>query len=361
MSRDSAFMRRALELAQRGWGQTAPNPMVGAVVVRDGKIVGEGYHARFGEDHAEVSALRNAGERARGAAVYVTLEPCTHTGKTPPCTDALIASGVARVICAVRDPNPVAAGGLARLAARGIAVTDGIEEEAARELNASFFHALRSERPWVTLKLAMSLDGAIADAQGNSRWITGEASRREVHHLRAGQDAIAVGIGTAIADDPSLTVRDAPAPRVAPRRIVFDRHARLPQTSALARTARSTPTIVIVQSADTIRTAELESAGVIVMHAASLRKALLELRKIQVRSILVEGGARLAGAFLDATLVDRLVIFQAPVILGAGAIGAFAQTSSVGLAAAARFGILEQRTVGDDSMTVYAPRPASVH
>jgi len=259
------------------------------------------------------------------------------------------------VICAVRDPNPVAAGGLARLAARGIAITDGIEEEAARELNASFFHAFGSERPWITLKLAISLDGAIADAHGNSRWITGEASRREVHHLRAGHDAIAVGIGTAIADDPSLTVRDAPMPRIPPRRIVFDRRARLPQTSALARTARNTPTILIAEAASASRAAELAKAGIVVVHAASLTEALCELRRIHVRSIFVEGGARLAGALLDAALVDRLVIFQAPVILGAGAIGAFAQTSSISLATASRFRIVEWRAIGGDSMTVYAP------
>ncbi|MGI9077265.1 MAG: bifunctional diaminohydroxyphosphoribosylaminopyrimidine deaminase/5-amino-6-(5-phosphoribosylamino)uracil reductase RibD [Gemmatimonadaceae bacterium] len=354
VSRDSAFMRRALELAQKGWGQTAPNPMVGAVVVTDGEIVGEGYHARFGEDHAEVAALRDAGERARGSTVYVTLEPCAHMGKTPPCTEALIASGAARVVCATRDPNPLAAGGLAWLAARGVAVTDGIEEQAASELNAPFFHALHSARPWVTVKLAISLDGAIADAQGNSRWITGEESRRAVHHLRAGHDAIGVGIGTVIADDPSLTVRDAPAPRVAPRRVVFDRQARLPQTSVLARTAASTPTIVITESAHASRAAELEKAGIVVIRVASLVDALYELRRMQVLSILVEGGARLAGAMLDAALVDRLVIFQAPVILGAGAVGAFAQTASARLATASRFSIVAQRAVGDDSMTVYA-------
>ncbi|MBC7790072.1 MAG: bifunctional diaminohydroxyphosphoribosylaminopyrimidine deaminase/5-amino-6-(5-phosphoribosylamino)uracil reductase RibD [Anaerolineae bacterium] len=358
MSRDSAFMRRALELALRGWGQTAPNPMVGAVVVSDGKVVGEGYHARFGGAHAEVSALAEAGERARGSTVYVTLEPCAHSGKTPPCTDALIASGVARVVCATLDPNPVAAGGMARLAERRIAVAESVEEKSARELNAPFFHAFRSTRPWITVKLAISLDGAIADAHGNSRWITGEESRRQVHHLRAGQDAIAVGIGTAIADDPSLTVREAPAPRVAPLRVVFDRRARLPLTSELARTARIIPTVVIAESADASRVATLENAGVVVLRAATLAEGLDELGRLQVRSVLVEGGARLAGALLDAALVDRLVIFQAPVILGSGAIGAFAQTSSAVLTTASRFSIVEQRTFGDDSMTVYAPQGA---
>src|SRR4051812_29625349 len=202
---DASFMRRALELARKGWGQTAPNPMVGAVVVRDGVIVGEGWHTAFGEAHAEVEALRAAGERAEGATVYVTLEPCAHQGKTPPCANALVAARVARVVIAARDPNREATGGIELLRDSGIAVTLGVVESEARELNAPFFHAFEQKRPWVTLKLALSLDGALADASGRSRWITGEESRRVVHEMRAGSDAIGVGIGTVLADDPSLT------------------------------------------------------------------------------------------------------------------------------------------------------------
>ena len=235
---DAGHMRRALELARRGWGQTAPNPMVGAVVVRDGAIVGEGWHARWGERHAEPAALAAAGERARGATVYVTLEPCTHRGKTPPCTDALIAAGVSRVVVAARDTNPLAAGGLARLQQAGIATTAGVEEADARELNAPFLFAQHADRPWVTLKLAVSLDGAIADAGRTRGWLTGPESRGEVHRLRAGSDAVAVGIGTALADDPALTVREAAAPRVPPLRVVFDRTGRLPPDGVLARSAR---------------------------------------------------------------------------------------------------------------------------
>jgi diaminohydroxyphosphoribosylaminopyrimidine deaminase/5-amino-6-(5-phosphoribosylamino)uracil reductase len=244
-ARDRAFMRRALVLARRGWGRTAPNPMVGAVVVRDGAIVAEGWHAEYGGPHAEVAALEVAGERARGSTVYVTLEPCAHTGKTPPCADALITAGVSRVVCAARDPSPVAAGGAQRLEAAGIDVAFGLEEPDALELNAPFFHALTSPRPFVTLKLATSIDGAIADASGRSRWLTGPAARRYVHRLRAGHDAVAVGAGTAIADDPSLTVRSGRRPRVPPTRVVFDRRGRLSPSSSLVRTAREVPTVVV--------------------------------------------------------------------------------------------------------------------
>lgn len=354
--RDSAFMRRALVLARRGWGQTAPNPLVGAVVVRDGAIVGEGYHARYGEAHAEVAALRAAGDRARGATVYVTLEPCNHIGKTPPCADALIAAGVARVVAATRDPNLVAAGGLEKLAAAGIATTVGIEEQAARELDAPFFFAMTSDRPWVTLKLATSIDGAIADAAGRSRWITGDRARREVHRLRAGHDAIAIGIGTALADDPSLTVRGASLPRVPPRRVVFDRGARLPLSSTLVRTAANAPVTVIAHDAPAARVAALEQAGITVMDALSLRDALVALRGAGVRSMLVEGGARIAGALLNHALVDRLVIFRAPLVLGRGSLNAFAHVAGGDLDVATRFQVLRSVRAGDDVMTVYAAR-----
>jgi diaminohydroxyphosphoribosylaminopyrimidine deaminase / 5-amino-6-(5-phosphoribosylamino)uracil reductase len=348
-------MRRALELARMGWGQTAPNPMVGAVVVRNGEIVGEGYHTRFGEVHAEIEALRDAGERAAGATVYVTLEPCAHTGKTPPCADALIAARVARVVIAARDPNPLAAGGAERLRDAGIAVTTGVVESEARELNAPFFQGFNEKRPWVTVKLAVSLDAALADATGRSRWITGEESRRLVHEMRAGSDAIGVGIGTVLADDPSLTVRDAPAPRVAPLRVVFDRAARLPATSVLATTARAIPTLVVAHSPPAPRIAALGALGVRVIEATSLRVALDALGDAGVRSLLVEGGARLAGALIGAGMVDRLVIFQGSAIFGAGALGAFAFVPPTEVERAPRWRVLERREVGTDTMTVYAP------
>jgi len=349
-------MRRALSLARRGWGQTAPNPMVGAVVVRDGAVVGEGHHARYGEAHAEVAALAAAGDLARGATVYVSLEPCAHHGHTPPCADALIAAGVARVVVATRDPNPAAAGGSARLRAAGVDVVEGVEEDDARELNAPFFHAFAARRPWVTLKLALSLDGAIADASGGSRWITGPRARAAAHALRAGSDAVGVGLGTVIADDPSLTVRDAAASRVPPMRVVFDRRARIPLDAVLVRTARDVPTVVVAESPDAPSARALEGAGVEVVCAPSLEAGLEALAGRGVRALLVEGGARLAGALLGHALVDRLIIFRAPVLLGAGALGAFAFAPSTPLSHAARLRVIERRTLGDDTMAVYAVR-----
>lgn len=347
-------MRRALLLARRGWGRTAPNPLVGAVVVRDGQVVGEGWHAEFGGPHAEVVALEAAGERARGADVYVTLEPCDHHGKTPPCTAALIAAGVRRVVVATADPHPAAAGGAARLRAAGIEVVMGVEEEAARELNAPFLFAHGgAPRPFVTLKLALSLDGHIAPGPGQQQWLTGDAARRYVHRLRAGADAVAVGIGTALADDPQLTVRAGRRPRVAPLRVVFDPSARLPLDSRLVRTARKVPVRVLADAPDAARRAALEAAGVQVTTAAGIGEHLVALRADGVRHLFVEGGAGIAGALLSAGWVDRLIIFRAPVLLGAGALPAFG-TVSPPASGPARWRIVERRAFGDDTMTVYA-------
>ena len=348
---ERAWMRRALALAERGWGQTAPNPMVGAVVVRDGVIVGKGFHGKFGEEHAEVAALRDAGDRARGATVIVTLEPCNHQGKTPPCVDALIAAGVTRVVAAARDPGRESGGGADRLRAAGIEVEFGLEEAAARELNAPFFFAAAgAKRPWITLKLAVSLDGAIASAPGGPRWLTGDAARKYVHRLRAQSDAVAVGIGTALADDPQLTVRQGKRPRVAPLRVVFDRAARLPLSSRLTKTARRIPTLVLTDQADAAAVRALEAKGVVVDSAPDIVPKLELLRRRGVRSLLVEGGAVLAGALLGAKVVDRLIIFQPPVLLGAGALPAFAGVSGL-----ERFTVVERKEFGADLMTVYSP------
>jgi diaminohydroxyphosphoribosylaminopyrimidine deaminase/5-amino-6-(5-phosphoribosylamino)uracil reductase len=353
---DDVWMRRALDLAARGWGQTAPNPMVGAVVVRDGAVVGEGWHSAFGAPHAEVEALRAAGDAARGATVYVTLEPCDHHGKTPPCTEALIAAGVARVVAACADPSPVARGGADRLRAAGIDVTlGGVEETAARELNADFFHALVSTRPFVRLKLAMSIDGAIADHTREPGWLTGEASRRRVHHLRAGSDAVAVGIGTVLADDPQLTVRDVPPPRLPPTRVVFDTSARLPRTSRLARTAGEVPVVDVCWAPEPAHAAALEHIGVGLLHAATVGAALEALRERGVRSLLVEGGATLAAAFLQEAVVDRLVIFRAPLILGGGALNAFGSLPGARAADATRWRVVHTERLGDDELSIYAP------
>lgn len=344
------FMRRALALAARGWGQTAPNPMVGAVVVRDGVIVGEGFHARYGEAHAEVVALAAAGERARGATIYVTLEPCNHHGKQPPCVDAIIAAGITRVVAATSDPNPVASGGSERLRAAGIPVEFGVEGDAAGELNAPFFFAARgATRPWVTLKLAVSLDGAIAGPPGAPRWLTGEAARKYVHRLRANHDAVAVGIGTALADDPALTVRHGKRPRIAPTRIVFDRSARLPRTAVLVKSAKRTPTMIVTDDASAPAASALEAKGVGVVEARALAVALTSLRSRGLRSLFVEGGAILAGSLLNAGLVDRLIIFQGPVLLGPGALSAWTGAPPI-----ERLRIVERQSFDDDAMTVYA-------
>ena len=353
---DAACMLRAVGLARRGWGQTAPNPMVGAVVVQGGQVVGEGWHARYGAAHAEVAALAAAGEQSRGATVYVTLEPCAHQGKTPPCVDALVRAGVRRVVVGARDPSPEAAGGMERLRSAGVECVSGVEERAVRDLDPAFFHAFASDRPWVTLKLALSIDGAIADATRAPGWLTGPEARAEVHRLRAGSDAVAVGIGTALADDPTLTVRDAPPPRVAPRRVVFDRAARLPMESALVRTARETPTLVVVARGDARRVAALRDAGVEVVQVDGLAGGLRALRERGVRSLLVEGGAGLAGSLISGAFVDRMILFQAPIILGAGALPAFGTALGGPARGAVRWRVLECAPYGDDLMTVYALR-----
>ena len=359
--RDVAHMRRALSLARHGWGRTAPNPMVGAVVVRDGLIVGEGYHAEFGGPHAEIAALRQAGEQARGATVYVSLEPCNHHGKTGPCTEALIEAGVARVVFASADPNPRAAGGAERLRAAGVEVEGGIERLAACELNAAFFHSFHSRRPWVVLKLALSADGAIAPASRERRWITGAAAQEEVHRLRAGHDAIAVGLGTVLADDPALTARGALRPRVAAARVIFDDRAAIPAECALVRTARETPTIVVARAPDPVRVAALEGVGVSVIMAPDMQAGLERLAARGIRSVLVEGGARLAGRLLGESLVDRMVIFRAPVTLGPGSLDAFRHAPGMTPEVIRTLPVLETASFGDDTMTVYAltPTPCS--
>lgn len=355
-SDDVRFMRRALDLAERGAGQVWPNPKVGAVIVREGTIVGEGWHQRFGHAHAEVNALAAAGEAARGATAYVSLEPCNHHGQTGPCTEALLAAGVSRVVFAARDPNPKAAGGAERLRAAGLAVDGGICEAEAIWRNAPFFHAAHGHQPpFVSLKLAVSIDGAIAGPARKRAWLTGAESQAAVHALRAGADAVGVGIGTALADDPALTVRLADAPTVAPRRVVFDRRARLPLTGVLARTARETPVIVLHgPHASLERLSELEAKGVQLLRADSLPAGLDALAAVGVRHLFVEGGAELASALIHANLVHHLIIFQAPVILGAGAVPAFAALPGRDADLASRLQVLERRGYGVDLMTRYA-------
>jgi diaminohydroxyphosphoribosylaminopyrimidine deaminase / 5-amino-6-(5-phosphoribosylamino)uracil reductase len=357
--RDGAFMRRALTLALLGWGRTAPNPLVGAVVVKDGEIVGEGWHGEFGGDHAERHALRNAGTRAQGATLYVTLEPCAHFGKTPPCADAILAAGVSRVVIASADPGERSGGGGRRLLEAGVSVDFGVEEGAARELNAPFFSAAPGSLPWLTLKLALSLDGAITDSSRSSAWLTGDAARDEVHRMRAGSDAIMVGVGTVNCDDPLLTARRPPFPRVAPVRIVLDRAFTTPPESRIVRTSREVPTWIV--STDPQRAAgaadrrrKLEGEGVETFVADSLEAGFRQIGSRGVQSVLAEGGAAVSAALLRAGLVDRLVIFQAPIILGAGALHPFAELPAEPVRSAGRLRVVDRREFGADVKTTYA-------
>ena len=352
-------MRRALALAQQGWGQTAPNPMVGAVVVRDGVVVGEGFHARFGEAHAEVMALRAAGDRARGSTLYVTLEPCNHFGKTPPCTEVILDARVSRVVIAAPDPTALAGGGARHLADYGVQVDFGVEEAAALELNAPFFFAARNtDRPWVTLKLALSSDGRMNDPSGERRWISNEQSRAEVQRIRANVDAIAVGLGTVKADDPQLTARGSIRPRIPPLRIVFDRDAETPLESNLVRTARETPTAIFAHHPPITRLAALHNARVDVFEAEDLPAALDALRGFEIQHLLVEGGARIAQEFLTRKLVDRLIIFQSPITLGTDAVTPFNGSQSDVREWLASLSIIRRAELGEDVMSVYALREA---
>jgi len=348
-------MRRALALAQQGWGQTAPNPMVGAVLVREGVIVGEGYHARYGEAHAEIVALKAAGERARGATIYVTLEPCNHFGKTPPCTEAILQARVTRVVIASADPTALAGGGARHLADYGVQVDFGVEEAAALELNAPFFFAATNpNRPWVTLKLALSSDGKLNDPSGERRWISNEQSRQEVQRLRANVDAIAVGLGTVRADDPQLTARGPIKPRVPALRIVFDRNAETPLDSRLVRTAREAPTAIFAHHPPVTRLAALHNAGVDVFDAEDLNAALEALHGFEVQHLMVEGGARVAQEFLARRLVDRLIIFQSPITLGSSALSPFDGTLGDAREWLAGLPIIRRAEMGEDVMSVYS-------
>ena len=352
---DERWMSRALQLARQGWGRVSPNPLVGAVLVRGEEMVGEGAHRRFGEAHAEVEAIAAAGERARGSTLYVNLEPCTHVGKTPPCVDAIIRAGVSRVVVAMRDPNPKAGGGVEQLREAGIDVMVGTSATEAGELNASFLNAFRGDRPWVTLKLAVSLDGAIADASRKPGWLTGTGARRRVHHLRAGSDAVAVGMGTVLADDPLLTVREAESPRTAPVRVVFSRTGRLPLTSKLAQRTHEGPVLVFANAPDPSYDHALRGLGVEVIPAASLDESLRMLKARGIHSLLVEGGASLTASLLNADLVDRLVLFQAPILLGEGGLPAFSGVSSAMASDATRWRRISSEWIGDDHMLVLAP------
>ncbi len=334
MENDTHFMRRALELARRGEGFVEPNPMVGCVLVREGQIVGEGFHRRFGGPHAEVEALRAAGERAHGATAYVTLEPCSHHGKTPPCTDALLAAGVRRVVVALRDPNPAVHGqGLQILRNAGVEIVENVLTEEVRDLLAPYTTLLEKRRPWIIAKWAMTLDGRSASRSGSSQWISGEPSRLVVHRLRARMDGILVGAGTVRCDNPRLTVRllDREERARTPLRIVLDSRAEIPLTSRLIQTARETPLLVVVgDDASPAKMTALRQTGCEVLpipavakgellenrYARQIETLLTTLAERNLTNLLVEGGSRVFGLLFDWGLIDEVHAFIAPKLIG---------------------------------------------
>ena len=352
---DLWHLRRALDLAALGQGQVEPNPMVGCVIAHGAEIIGEGWHRRFGGDHAEIEALRLAGSRAAGATLYVTLEPCCHFGKTPPCTRAIVAAGIRRVVAATPDPFPqVAGGGMAELQAAGIAVEVGALADEARQLNAPYLKLLAQGRPWILAKWAMTLDGKIATRTGASQWISSAASRQIVHALRGRMDAIVVGRETALRDDPLLTARP-PGPRTA-LRVVLDTQAALPSQSQLVRTARETPVLVAVGSeAPASDCRRLGDAGCEVLvcpgatPAARLDALWQEFGRRRLTNVLVEGGGQLLGSLLDARQIDEVHVFVAPKLIGgSAALGPIGGEGLAQLSAALTIEGLVVESVGED-------------
>ncbi len=361
-AQDERHMRHALVLAERALGRVAPNPAVGCVIVAaDGRIVARSRTADGGRPHAETIALAQAGAAARGATVYVTLEPCAHHGQTPPCADALIEAAPARVVVAAQDPDARVHGrGIERLRAAGIEVTTGVLEQEAIRLNEGFIKRVTQDRPLVTLKIAQSLDGRIAAASGESRWITGEESRRYVHLLRARHDAILVGIGTALADDPMLTCRLAGLEKYSPVRVVLDGKLKLGEWSKLAQTARDVPTVVYTVSEGG---GPLRVCGVEVVRVAKdargrpdIRAVLHDLAQRGITRLLVEGGPTVHATFLNRGFADRLEIFRAPMLLGSAGKPAVEGLAALELGEAPRFVPLERRSFGNDLLESFAAR-----
>ena len=397
---DARFMRRAIELAWRGWGWTNPNPLVGCVLVRDGRIIGEGWHEKCGQAHAERNALADCAQRAdegavgaeradgapagdparghaRGATAYVTLEPCCHTGKQPPCTEALIAAGVARVVVGNRDPNPLVAGkGSARLREAGIRVDEDALRDECDELNPVFFRFISRKTPYVVAKWAMSADGKIACASGDAHWVSGPESRRDTHELRHRLAAIAVGIDTVIADDPLLTCRREGKPGNQPLRVVLDSHLRIPEDCALVRSCSQGEAPFAVATCASVddpatdagtKAQRLRALGVEVLHVpqddagrVAVRPLLRALGEKGIDSLLVEGGSGIHGAFFDEGAVDEAVVYLAPkVIGGAGAPGPVAGAGAARMAEATALGRPRAHALGDDLKITFAPTGAA--
>jgi len=350
-------MKCALELAAKGKGLVSPGPLVGCVIAQGTEIVGEGFYLFEEIKHAETIALEQAGARSRGATAYVSLEPHAHHGRTAPCTDALIAAGIRRVVAPIEDPNPKVSGrGFAHLQAVGVEVAVGLMAEEARRLNEAYIPFMLTGKPFVHLKLAVSLDGKIATHTGDSRWITGEESRRRVHELRHDCDAILVGIGTALADDPLLTDRSGKRRRRPLVRVVLDEKLRLPSNSKLASTAQESPVLVVAGNSDSFALAKI---GVEVIHdpqgGRDLPTVLEELGRRSIQSVLIEGGARVAGKFVDAQLIDKVTIFIAPMLIGGGdAPNAIAGIGATSVADALRLTDVEVvERAGDIEVTGY--------
>ena len=348
---DYQHMAQALQLAERGLYSTSPNPRVGCVIVKDGRVVGQGWHQCAGEAHAEIHALKEAGDAARGATVYVTLEPCSHHGRTPPCADALVAAGVARVVAAMQDPNPQVAGnGLALLGKAGIRTACGLLEDAARALNAGFIKRMVMGHPWLRIKTASSLDGKTALSSGDSKWITGDAARQDVHRLRARSCAILTGVGTLLADDPQLNVRGVETPRQ-PLKVVVDSRLNTPSTAQILRDGN---TLIVCAEPDAKRMAALERAGaeILCLPGANAQVDLGALLSILARrgvnEVMTEAGATLNGALIAAGFVDEWVMYLAPVLLGDGARGLFALPEPAQMQDRRALAIKDVRQIGAD-------------
>jgi diaminohydroxyphosphoribosylaminopyrimidine deaminase/5-amino-6-(5-phosphoribosylamino)uracil reductase len=318
---DEHWMKRVLRLAEKGRGRTSPNPMVGAVLVKDGKVVGEGYHAKAGEDHAEIIALRRAGDAARGAALYLNLEPCTHYGKTPPCAPAVIRAGVKRVVIGMEDPNPlVKRKGVGSLTGAGIEVKVGVEEKECRSLNEAFCKYILKKDPFIILKVAATMDGKIATRDGDSKWISGENSRRFVHRLRDQVDGVLVGIGTVLKDDPMLTARVRGGRD--PYRIILDSRLRIPEEAKVIEISPEKTIIATTEAApkDKVERLEKKNVRVLVLDSkegrVNLKSCLSKLGEMEMMSLLVEGGSQINGSFLDEGLIDKLLLFLSPKLMG---------------------------------------------
>ena len=348
---DHIFMTHALRVAEQGFYSTMPNPRVGCVIVKDGVIIGEGAHLKAGEPHAEVHALHQAGSGAKGATAYVTLEPCNHHGRTPPCSDALIKAGVVKVISAMQDPNPLVAGqGLAKLAAKGIQTQSGLMQSQAETLNQGFISRMTKNLPFVRSKIATSLDGKTALANGESQWITGEAARTDVQHWRAQSCAILTGIGTVLKDNPSLTVREISLERQ-PLRIVVDSFLRTPVNSKILQNGR---TLIAFAFDSEDRAEDLFKAGAELLCVPNdsgkvcLKSLLSHLASDEINEVLVEAGAGINGALLEQSLIDELILYYAPKIMGGDALGMFSMSSIYNMQQAINLDVIDMRQFGAD-------------